>query len=174
MLSFQTWFLRKSRRHLYLLKTLVEPLSDTVRGVEALAAIYSIVVSDKISGLNKRVYLEWVFTEMPNDARLAESGCIGPHLPWSDDVPECCRLPGGRPSKADALPDKANVDEATLSRSYWQAPRAIPMATERPAIFFRWDGWESSERFPDGSLECSERIPTGHRGSSGRFPNGKR
>lgn len=89
--------------------------SDTVRGAEASAAIYSVVLTAKLNGLNQRAYLEWVLTEMPHDARLAEPGRIDRYLPWSDDVPEACRLvPRGEVDEAEALPDETIVDEAAL------------------------------------------------------------
>jgi hypothetical protein len=89
--------------------------SDTVRGAEASAAIYSIVVTAKLNGLNQRAYLEWVLTEMPNDPHLREPGGVDRYLPWSDDVPEACRLaPGGKVDEARALPDEPIVDADEL------------------------------------------------------------
>ena len=89
--------------------------SDTVRGAEASAAIYSIVVTAKLNGLNQRAYLEWVLTEMPNDPHLREPGGVDRYLPWSDDVPEACRLaPRGKVDEARALPDEPIVDADEL------------------------------------------------------------
>ena len=88
--------------------------SDTPRGAEASAAIYSIVVTAKLNGLNQRAYLEWVLTEMPNDARLSEPGRVDRYLPFSDEVPEACRLSAGRPDEADAIPDEPIVDAEVL------------------------------------------------------------
>ncbi|MDO4404118.1 MAG: transposase domain-containing protein, partial [Atopobiaceae bacterium] len=89
--------------------------SDTVRGAEASAAIYSIVVTAKLNGLNQRAYLEWVLAEMPNDPHLREPGGVDRYLPWSDDVPEACRLvPRGEVDEARALPDEPIVDDETL------------------------------------------------------------
>ena len=51
---------------------------------------------------------------MPNDTRLSEPGRIDRYLPFSDEVPDGCRLPKGRPCEADALPDEPIVDEAAL------------------------------------------------------------
>ena len=86
-----------------------------MRGAEASAAIYSIVVTAKLNGLNQRAYLEWVLSEMPNDARLSEPGRVDRYLPWSDDVPEACRLvPRGEVDEAEALPDETIVDEGVL------------------------------------------------------------
>lgn len=62
-------------------------------GAEASAGIYSIVTTARANGLNDERYMEWVLTEMPKAAaegtleeRLAD------FLPWSDKVPESCRL----------------------------------------------------------------------------------
>ena len=88
--------------------------SDTVRGAEASAAIYSIVVTAKLNGLNQRAYLEWVLTEMPNDPHLREPGGVDRYLPWSEDVPETCRLTKARAGVAEALPDEPVVDADEL------------------------------------------------------------
>ena len=88
--------------------------SDTPRGAEASAAIYSIVVTAKLNGLNQRAYLEWVLSEMPNDERLREPGRIDRYLPWSDDVPDSCRLTTSRVDEEAALPDEPIVDAGVL------------------------------------------------------------
>ena len=88
--------------------------SDTPKGAGASAAIYSIVVTARLNGLNQRAYLEWVLTEMPNDSRLAEPGRIDRYLPWSDEVPDGCRLAKGRPDEAYALPDEPIVDAEAI------------------------------------------------------------
>ena len=88
--------------------------SDTPRGAEASAAIYSIVVTAKLNGLNQRAYLEWLLTEMPNDDRLSEPGRIDRYPPWSDDVPASCRLTKGRVDEVAALPDEPIVDSGVL------------------------------------------------------------
>ena len=88
--------------------------SDTVRGAEASAAIYSIVVTAKLNSLNQRAYLEWVLSEMPNDPRLAEPGRIDRYLPWSDEVPAGCRLSPDRAEEAAEMPDEPIVDEGAL------------------------------------------------------------
>lgn len=88
--------------------------SDTPKGAEASAAIYSIVVTAKLNGLNQRAYLEWVLSEMPNDERLREPGRIDRYLPWSDEVPAACRLTTGRVDEAVALPDEPIVDAKVL------------------------------------------------------------
>ena len=46
--------------------------SDVPRGAAASAAIYSIVVTADANGLNQRLCMEWLLTEMPNDEHLRE------------------------------------------------------------------------------------------------------
>ena len=65
--------------------------SDTPRGAEASAAIYSIVTTAKMNGLEPRAYIEWLLTEMPNAGELTDEVGDG-FLPWSDKVPQECKL----------------------------------------------------------------------------------
>ena len=88
--------------------------SNTPRCAEASAAIYSIVVTAKLNGLNQRAYVEWLLTEMPNDAHLHEPGRIDRYLPWSDAVPGECRLGPKEAAEAAEMPDEPIVDAATL------------------------------------------------------------
>ena len=66
--------------------------SDTTRGADASAAIYSIVITARANGLDDERYMEWLLTEMP---KAADEGNLQEHLadflPWSDKVPESCR-----------------------------------------------------------------------------------
>lgn len=95
--------------------------SDTPRGADASAAIYSIVVTAKQNGLNQRAYVEWLLTEIPNDAGLDEPGRIDRYLPWSKDVPEGCRLSPEKAATAADMPDEPIIDleavEAVLENS---------------------------------------------------------
>ncbi len=84
--------------------------SNTPRGADASAAIYSIVVTAKLNGLNQRAYLEWVLAEMPNDEHLGEPGRIDRYLPWSEDVPDQCRLSPAKAKQAAEMPDEPIVD----------------------------------------------------------------
>lgn len=84
--------------------------SDTPRGAEASAAIYSIVVTAKLNGLNVRAYLEWLLTEIPNDAELESPGRIDRYLPWSEEVPGSFRLDPRKAAEAAGMPDEPVVD----------------------------------------------------------------
>lgn len=65
--------------------------SDTPKGAAASAAIYSIVTTAKMNGLEPRAYIEWLLTEMPNAGELTDEVVDG-FLPWSDRVPQACKL----------------------------------------------------------------------------------
>ena len=98
--------------------------SDTVRGAGASAAIYSIVVTARPNGLNQRAYTEWLLAEMPNDARLSEPGRIDRYLPWSDDVPEACRLvPRGKIDEDEVLPDEPGAFPGVIGKHPTTPPR---------------------------------------------------
>lgn len=66
--------------------------SDTPRGADASAAIYSIVTTAKGNGLKPREYLTWLFEEMPNTNNLDDEAVLARFLPWSDTVPDNCRI----------------------------------------------------------------------------------
>lgn len=57
------------------------------RGARASAAIYSVTTTAKANGLNPRLYVEWLLTEMPNTGELTDE-VVDSFLPWSDRVPE--------------------------------------------------------------------------------------
>lgn len=83
--------------------------SDTPRGAHASAAIYSIMITAKLNGLNPRAYLEWVLTEMPN-ADLGAPGALDAFLPFSDAVPAACRLGKREAARAASMVDDPIMD----------------------------------------------------------------
>lgn len=84
--------------------------SDTPKGADASCAIYSIVVSAKLNGLNPRAYLEWLLTEMPNASDLTDTAVMDRFLPWSKAVPTDCRLSTRQAAKAAQMSDDPIVD----------------------------------------------------------------
>ena len=84
--------------------------SDVPRGAAASAALYSIVVTAGANGLNQRLYMEWLLTEMPNDGHLLEPGGIDRYLPWSEEVPGSCRLSPAEAAKLAEMPDDPIID----------------------------------------------------------------
>ena len=89
--------------------------SDTPRGAHASAAIYSVVSTARANGLNPRLYVEWLLTEMPNAGELTDDVVDG-FMPWSENVPESCRLAtGGREKAEDAASEPLlDVDRDVL------------------------------------------------------------
>ena len=65
--------------------------SDAPRGARASAAIYSVTTTAKANGLNPRLYVEWLLTEMPNCfasmfVRQVRQ-CFS--VVWADGFPRC-------------------------------------------------------------------------------------
>ena len=79
--------------------------SDTPRGAEASAGIYSVVATAKANGLNPRKYLEWLLEEMPNAADLGDPAYLDSLMPWSDSVPEEIRLKPEAAAEAAKMAD---------------------------------------------------------------------
>ena len=51
---------------------------------------------------------------MPNDGELGEPGRIDRYLPWSEDLPDSCRLSPEKAAEAAEMPDEPIVDAAVL------------------------------------------------------------
>lgn len=85
--------------------------SDAPHGARASAAIYSVTTTAKANGLNPRLYVEWLLTEMPNAGELTDE-VVDLFLPWSDRVPESCKLDPAAAEKAKEMPDDfiINID----------------------------------------------------------------
>jgi transposase len=66
--------------------------SDTQKGAHASAAIYSLITTAKGNGLNPREYLCWLLEEMPGTEKLADEAVLMKFLPWSNAVPDYCRI----------------------------------------------------------------------------------
>ena len=79
--------------------------------LQASAAIYSVTTTAKANGLNPRLYVEWLLTEMPNAGELTDE-VVDSFLPWSDRVPESCKLDPAAAEKAKEMPDDfiINID----------------------------------------------------------------
>jgi transposase len=64
--------------------------SDTQRGANASATVYSMIESAKANQLNPYMYLVYVFTKLPSLKELS-SESLKPYLPWSSELPNWCR-----------------------------------------------------------------------------------
>ena len=67
-------------------------LIDTINGAESSALIYSIVETAKANNLNPFRYLEFLLTQMMDHEDETAYSFIDRLLPWSDDIPEICRI----------------------------------------------------------------------------------
>lgn len=66
--------------------------SNTAKGAKSSALIYSVVETSKANNLNPYANLKYLFEELPN-VDLTDSNEIQKYLPWSDYIPEGCRIP---------------------------------------------------------------------------------
>ena len=84
--------------------------SDTPRGAEASAGIFSVVATAKANGLNPRKYLEWLLTEMPNADDPDDPAYLDSLMPWSDSVPAETRLKPEAAAEAVKMADDPIID----------------------------------------------------------------
>ena len=84
--------------------------SDTPRGAEASAGMYSVVVTAKASGLNPRKYVQWLLEEMPNAADPGDPAYLDSLMPWSESVPADIRLKPEAAKEAAMMPDDPIID----------------------------------------------------------------
>lgn len=84
--------------------------SDTQRGAHASAAIYSIVTTAKMNGLNPRLYLEWLLETMPNTEDIDDTVILDRFLPWSERVPDSCKLSPKAAATAVKMADDPIID----------------------------------------------------------------
>lgn len=68
--------------------------ADTPKGVTANAVLYTLVESAKQNELNIYQYLDYLLTVMPemDYAYRNHSELMDAYLPWSEELPERCRL----------------------------------------------------------------------------------
>nr|WP_157184227.1 IS66 family transposase [Evansella cellulosilytica] len=66
--------------------------SNTAKGARSSALIYSVVETAKENNLNPYAYLKYLFEELPN-IDLTDSDTLKKYLPWSETIPEGCRIP---------------------------------------------------------------------------------
>lgn len=66
--------------------------ADTPNGARANAVLYTLVESARVNDLNVYAYLDYLLSEMPNADFYNHPEIIDDMLPWSDKLPESCRL----------------------------------------------------------------------------------
>ena len=84
--------------------------SDTPRGAEASAGMYSIVVTAKTNGLNPRKYVQWLLEEMPNAENPDDPAYLDSLMPWSESVPAEIRLKPKAAEEAARMADDPIID----------------------------------------------------------------
>ena len=67
-------------------------LIDTIEGAKSSAIIYSITETAKANNLNQFRYLEHLLTELPNHLEDTDRSFIEDLLPWSDKLPDICKI----------------------------------------------------------------------------------
>lgn len=66
--------------------------ADTPRGAFANGVLYTLVESARANKLDVYEYLKYLLTEMPNNHYQEDPTVIDRLLPWSEELPEQCRL----------------------------------------------------------------------------------
>lgn len=66
--------------------------SKSPKGAQASAITYSIIETAKANNLNTFYYLTYLFEKLPN-IDLDNMDELDQLLPWSDSIPENCRIP---------------------------------------------------------------------------------
>lgn len=90
--------------------------SDTPRGAEASAGIYSVVTTAKMNGLNPRKYIEWLLAIMPNAEDASDADFLDSLMPWSSSVPNDIHLKPEVAAEAAQMADEpiVDIDPSTL------------------------------------------------------------
>lgn len=66
--------------------------ADTPKGAVANAVLYTLVETARANDLDVYEYLKYLLEEMPNNNHLQNPSIIDTYLPWSQKLPEECRL----------------------------------------------------------------------------------
>ena len=64
--------------------------SNTPKGADASAVIYSLIETAKENDLNPFPYLQYLFEQLPN-VDIQEPERLKKYLPWSKELPSICR-----------------------------------------------------------------------------------
>ena len=66
--------------------------ADTPKGAKTNAVLYTLAESARANDLDVYAYLKYLLTEMPNNHYLEHPEIVEKYLPWSEELPEECRL----------------------------------------------------------------------------------
>ncbi|MCD8316952.1 MAG: IS66 family transposase, partial [Eggerthellaceae bacterium] len=87
--------------------------SNTPAGASTSAALYSILISAKLSGLRPFEFFTWLLTEMPNTPHLEDPDVMDRFMPWSPEIPDNCFM-----NPAEAKKEAEMEDELLEGFSY--------------------------------------------------------
>lgn len=106
--------------------------SDTPRGADASAILFSVVQSALANGLKPYEYLTWVLDGLPNAALDADPKVIDDFLPWSAKIPQNFKMNSEERTAAAKEPVLLgeSVDVESLERALRDQERLI-QATEQ-------------------------------------------
>ena len=66
--------------------------ADSIKGAIATGVLYTIVESAKANELDAYEYIKYLLEEMPNNNHLQNPEVLDKYMPWSDELPDQCRL----------------------------------------------------------------------------------
>lgn len=66
--------------------------SDSPRGAEASAIVFSIIETAKANGIDPYEYLVYIFKNLPNIDFKSNAESLEDYMPWSESLPETCRM----------------------------------------------------------------------------------
>ena len=66
--------------------------ADSPKGATANAVLYTLVESARANELDVYEYLNYLLTEIPNSDYLQQPEVLEKYLPWSQELPEVCKL----------------------------------------------------------------------------------
>ena len=66
--------------------------ADTPKGAKANAILYTLAETAKANDLDTYEYLKYLLEEMPNNHHLEKPHILDDYMPWSDKLPDRCKL----------------------------------------------------------------------------------
>lgn len=84
--------------------------SDTPRGAEASATVFSIIETARANEIDPYEYLVYIFKTLPNIDFISQPEILDNYMPWSETLPEACKM---RKKKAKILDGEEDINENT-------------------------------------------------------------
>lgn len=83
--------------------------SDTPRGAEASALVFSIMETARANGVDSYEYLVYIFKSLPNIDFQSNNDILDNYMPWSETLPAVCKMKKKRNNSLEG----AHIDENT-------------------------------------------------------------